>query len=156
MKLKPNFEKARCAPSITSLAIRMMTTSASTEAAAQIKNRATSPNRSTRLRAGLCRFDRASFSDAVPAGGVALIAANVEEVNPYGVHLGAIFTRLKHLLGLSHSCYQFVTEVIHENETKSSFGGENLRADNPTPLKGTLLIRNRLLAILIAVGGTVG
>src|SRR5262245_6242077 len=108
MKLKPNLSKAGLAPSITSLAIRMMTTSASSAAAAQIRNRAMSPNRSTRLRAGLCRFDRASFSDAVPAGGVALIAANVEEVNPYGVHLGGIFTRLKHF----GDCHIFVTDLL--------------------------------------------
>src|SRR6201996_9067968 len=97
MKLNPYFEKAGWAPSMTSLAIRSRTTPASTAAAAQIRRRATSPKRSARLRAGLCRFDRASFSDAVPAGGVALIAANVEECGPYRTVAAPIFTRLKQL-----------------------------------------------------------
>src|SRR6202042_3299505 len=97
MKLKPNFEKAGWAPSKTSLAIRNRTTAASTAAAAQIKRSATSPKRSARLREGLCRLDRASFSDAVPAGGVALIAANVEEGEPYRRGSPPIFTRLKQL-----------------------------------------------------------
>jgi hypothetical protein len=85
---------------------------------------------------------------------MALIAANVEEGANYGTHTAAIFTRLKHLrsgggreggevsrpparspgrqAALSHFCNNFVTELIHENETKSGFGKENLRADNPT------------------------
>src|ERR1700761_4546622 len=97
MKLKPNLAKAGCAPSNTSLAIRTRTTNASTAAAAQIRNNARSPKRSARLRAGLCRLDRANFSDAVPAGGVALIAANVEERGRSRGRLRPIFTRLKQL-----------------------------------------------------------
>jgi hypothetical protein len=44
---------------------------------------------------------------------------------------------LKHL----GDCHIFVTclspKLIHENETKSRFERENLRADNPTLSKGT-------------------
>src|ERR1700744_6304437 len=97
MKLKPNFEKARWAPSKTSLAIRIRTIAASTAAAAQIRRREMSPNRSARLRAGLCRLDRASFSDAVPAGGGGLIEGNVEERMPDRRAAAPIFTRLKQL-----------------------------------------------------------